>query len=803
MGTGGLLSGLLATYSLSSLGEWAAEPCPFVESEGHRRVTDRKEQLLTILDAEWREFLEAGGVEFDGDKDTGLCPFHDDTGTSFSTYVSETTGHRGWKCFTGCGSGNLIDFYMQRHDLSFRDALQTLCDDRGIEKAPKAGRTGEASTGKARGTPTAEYVYKDENGQPRFRVTRYDRGDDKDFFQARFDAELGEFVSGKGCMSGVERVPYRLPEWKDSPIVVLVEGEKCADALWAMGVPATTTAGGSSSWRRFYSAHFAGKRTLLLPDNDDPGRKYVQAAARDLHGVAATVKVLELPGLADGEDVVDWLAKGGSKAQLAELAKNTVAWEPVASSQTPLGPAPTPVELRTDMGNSRRVVHHFGENLKHTQAHGWLVWDGNRWERDEKEIAAALVKTSARRIFDEAKQADDEQANKLRKWGVLSQSSARVRGALFMLSSEPEISARFKDFDQDPWLLTVANGTVDLRTGELRPHDRGDFITKRAPVPYVPDADCPTWKRFLHRIMDGDEEMIGLLQRAAGYSLTGDIREQCWFFAYGTGSNGKSTFLNVILDIVGDHGLKAVESLLVRTKNEGHPTEVADLSGVRLAVCTEVDQGRSLNVVRIKEMTGGDRMTGRKMRQDFFQFEPTHKIWLAANHRPSVSDTTDSTWRRLVLLPFTVSIPKSEQDKSLPTKLKEEWPGILRWMVEGCQWWRREGLLVPETVLAATKEYRATEDYIGGFLEERCVTGDPYSAAARDLYQAYGEWCEEQGLRTCSQKAFGTRLTERGFAREKSSLTRRWQWIGLGLVPIDPSTWVPDGEEGERGGMWK
>jgi putative DNA primase/helicase len=772
-------------------------------------VSDRKEQLLTLLDNHWREFLEAGGVAFEGDKDTGLCPFHDDTGQSFSTYVSETTGHRGWKCFTGCGSGNLIDFYMKRHDLSFRDALQALCEDRGIEKAPKGERTSEPRSGHGRGQPTAEYVYHGPDGQPRFRVTRYDAGDGKTFAQSRYDADLGEYVGGKGCMSGVERVPYRLPEWKDSPVVVLVEGEKCADALWAIGVPATTTAGGSSSWRRFYTGFFGGKRTLLLPDNDDPGHKYVQAAARDLHGVAQVVRVLELPGLADGEDVVDWLAKGGSKAKLAELAKNTAAWEPgadTANESRPLvnEPAPTTVELRTDMGNARRVVRHFGKNLKHTQALGWLVWDGTRWRRDEQEVAMALVKDSARLIFDEAKHAADEElAAKLSKWAVTSQHSARVRGAMSMLSSEREISALFTDFDKDPWLLTVANGTVDLRTGELRPHDREDNITKRAPVPYDPDAECPTWKRFLHRIMDGDEEMIGLLQRAAGYSLTGDIREQCWFFCYGTGQNGKSTFLNVILDIVGDHGLQTVESLLVRTKNDSHPTEVADLAGVRLAVCTEVDQGRSLNVVRIKQMTGGDRMTGRRMRQDFFQFEPTHKIWLAANHRPSVSDTTDSTWRRLILLPFTVSIPEPEQDKSLPTKLKEEWPGILRWMVEGCLWWRREGLQVPEKVTAATKEYRSTEDYIGGFLDECCTTGEVCSVASRDLYKSYGEWCDEQGLRTCSQKAFGTRLTERGFARERSTITRRWQWHGLGLVTMDPYPGTPGDETTERGELWK
>jgi putative DNA primase/helicase len=445
---------------------------------------------------------------------------------------------------------------------------------------------------------------------------------------------------------------------------------------------------------------------------------------------------------------------------------------------------PVDPELCTDMGNARRLVHYAGEDLRHTLSHGWLVWNGKHWEKDATGFATESAKEAIRRIFAEAGAANSG-SDRLRKWAVQSQAAGKVAAAMSLGASEPEVAVTFDTFDPDPFLLTVENGTLDLRTGAIRGHRREDMITKRSPVVFDPKAKCPLWMRFLDRVMDTDRDLVDLLQRAVGYALTADVSEQVWFFLYGMGANGKSTFLTTILELLGQYGRQAAPELLVSKRNETHPTEVASLAGVRLAVCTEVGPNRQLDVVKVKQMTGGDKITARYMRQDFFTFDPTFTIFLAANHRPRVNDATESTWRRLLLIPFTIEIPEEEQDKSLGLKLRSELPGILNWAIEGCLAWQREGLQVPGRVRAATAEYRSGEDIVGEFIEDRCEVGrrDHHQASAGELYAAYKEWCEEMGFRTANQKSFGMRLSERGFERARHGQRRRWYWFGLSLRP--------------------
>src|SRR5262249_502237 len=334
--------------------------------------------------------------------------------------------------------------------------------------------------------------------------------------------------------------------------------------------------------------------------------------------------------------------------------------------------------------------------------------------------------------------------------------------------------------DRDPWLLNCANGTVELRTGRLREHRHGDYLTKLSPVPYDPNARAPQFDHFLHTIFGGNEPVIRYLQRLVGYALTGDVSEQILPIFWGSGANGKSTLLNALTDMLGtSYAIKAATDLLMVKRGDTHPTERADLFGKRLVLCIETEEGKRLAEALVKDLTGGDRIRARRMREDFWEFSPTHKVILCTNHRPRITGTDHAIWRRIRLIPFTVTIPDDNQDKRLPEKLRSELPGILAWAVQGCLAWQRDGLPTPEEVQVATKEYRDTQDLLGQFLDECCLAGnDNFRCKASALYTAYQSWCERGGEEPSKQRGFGESMTERGFKREQSNGT--W-YVGVAL----------------------
>ncbi|WP_338819594.1 hypothetical protein MTCOM_10940 [Moorella thermoacetica] len=439
-------------------------------------------------------------------------------------------------------------------------------------------------------------------------------------------------------------------------------------------------------------------------------------------------------------------------------------------------------EHLTDLGNARRLIKQHGENLHYCHPWGkWLVWDGKRWKKDETGAVLRLAKDTARSIYAEAAEEPEEAIRKkIADHARKSESALRIKAMVTLAESEPGIPVLPRELDRNPWLLNVQNGTIDLRTGELWPHKREDLITKIVPVEYDSEAGCPTWLAFLDRIMAGNERLIAFLQRAAGYSLTASTQEQCFFLLHGTGANGKSVFLTTLLAVMGDYGIQAAPDLLLAKSGESHPTEVADLFGARLVVATETEAGRRLAENLVKQLTGGDRLKARFMRQDFFEFEATHKIWLATNNKPIVKGTDYAIWRRIKLIPFTVTIPTKEQDKSLPAKLRQELPGILAWAVKGCLEWQKRGLDEPQEVIAATAAYRDEQDILGSFITDCCVVNPLAKVTAKNLYKAYVDWCEENGEYPQSQRNFGMRLTERGFTSQRGTAGRHfWQGIGL------------------------
>lgn len=469
---------------------------------------------------------------------------------------------------------------------------------------------------------------------------------------------------------------------------------------------------------------------------------------------------------------------------------------------------PPGAEHLTDLGNARRLVRLRGENLHYVWRWSkWLVWEGTRWAEDDTgrvfheataiiedllEQAARLKQQAATSLILERIRKLENMAEKTSQWARKSESRARLEAAVVLARSEPGIPIRPADLDADPWLLNCSNGTLDLRTGTLRPHRREDLLTKSTGVPYDQKAKAPLWAAFLDRIMAGNQALIGFLQRAVGMSLVGTVRDHVLLILYGTGANGKSTFLETLVAALGDYAMTAAPDLLMARQGERHPTELADLFGKRLVVAVEVDEGRRLNEALVKRLTGGDTIKARRMREDFWEFRPSHTLWLAVNHRPMVRGTDHAIWRRLKLIPFTVTIPPTEQDPDLPAKLRGELPGILAWAVQGCLEWQQHGLGEPEEVRAATVAYRKDQDVLGQFLADCCVFSPSARAFAGDLYKAYVRWCGENGERSLSQKEFGTRLGERGFERSRST-GGRTVWHGLGLA-VNSAT--SEGSEG-------
>jgi putative DNA primase/helicase len=439
-----------------------------------------------------------------------------------------------------------------------------------------------------------------------------------------------------------------------------------------------------------------------------------------------------------------------------------------------------PFRNTTDLGNAERLVDMHGEDLRYV--HDWgrfIVYDGQRWGMDRNGTVKQRAKDTVRSIYHEAGDATDADARRdLVNHAKRSEAQSRIEAMISLAKADVPILP--EELDADPWLLNVENGVVELRTGEMRSHRREDYVTKIAGTYYNPDATAPNFEAFLERVLPS-ESLRRFVQRAVGCSLTGDVSEQALLFLHGAGANGKSTLINVILALLGEYGQQAAPELLT-AKAGTHPTELADLKGTRFAACVEVEDGRRLAESLVKQLTGGDRIKARFMRQDFFEFDPTHKIFLAANHKPTIRGTDHGIWRRIKLVPFEVTISKEEQDPSLFEKLRQELPGILAWAVKGCLDWQEHGLDEPEEVRKATDAYRAEMDVLAAFLDECCMLSPSARTRAKALYAAYRGWCEANGEHAEKQKSFGMRLTERGFERRRSAPDGGYEWHGIGLL---------------------
>lgn len=481
----------------------------------------------------------------------------------------------------------------------------------------------------------------------------------------------------------------------------------------------------------------------------------------------------------------------------------------------------------TDDANADLLIGLHGDDILYcTDWEKWLIWDGAHWAIDTRLDIERLAADVPKYLRGKASELTGERSTLLAKMAILQnefplpdeygklqirQKALQDKAAwLLKLSAKLELTktrgcmlkaTRHKvvtvttELNKWPFLLNASNGIINLENGELQEHNREDRLTHQVGISFDQSATCPTWLAFLESVFDADPDLIQFVQRAVGYSLTGDVREQIIMICHGCGSNGKSVFLNILKKLLGGLSLQAAPDLLMSDNQRRHPTEQADLYGKRLVVCQETGEGRRFNETLVKQLTGGDAITARRMYEDNWTFNPTWKIWLSTNHKPEIRGTDHAIWRRVRLIPFNVTFHDPGKgdpvkDPRMEEKLTAELPGILAWAVRGALSWQAEGIPAPQAVMAATDAYRAAQDTLAAWIGECCLVNRIADSKASLLYASYKEWCDQAGERPITQKKLGMRLVEQGFVSERRKTG--YHWLGIGVLdstgePGEPS----------------
>lgn len=466
-------------------------------------------------------------------------------------------------------------------------------------------------------------------------------------------------------------------------------------------------------------------------------------------------------------------------------------------TETPAEVEPPPEEPRellpvirnpdNDEGTAAQFIDYYGDALRFVVESGvWLLWDSSRWVKDNALGSAIRRKfiEFTRVLMNEAFQIENHKVrgDALKRYLSLG-NSAKIESTLSLAKHDPRVQVSETDLDADPMLAGVENGIIDLRTGKLLPPDPSRYVTRSLRGKFNPDATCPMWEKFISEIFGGDAELIDFVWKAAGYSLTGLTREQLFTFLHGVGANGKSTLISMLMDIFYEYAGVAGKNLIARPLNGTYPEhEIAELCGVRFVVASETAEGERLNENVIKDITGGDRLRGRRIYQHGFSFVPQCKLWVYGNYKPDVRGTDDGIWRRVRLVPFLKQFSGAEKDPALGEKLKSEREGILAWLVRGCLAWQKEGMPTPAVVADAVRTYREDSDTLREFIEDNIIVSPASRVARTDLYSQYRTWAETEGLRPFSGRTFTARFRDRGIAHDVRSNGARY-WEGIQLTP--------------------
>jgi len=712
------------------------------------------------------------------------CPAHEDRHASLSISESDDGTRVLWKCHAKCPQDDVKRALIARGVWPEDGSRMEMVQPRPRVK-PVEGRR-----------EVAVYQYRDADGTVVHETVRYEP---KDFRQRAI-------VPGKPpvwSLSGVETVLYRLPELlaSDGPVWI-VEGEKDADNLASTGATVTTVPMGAGKWKPHYGEWLRGRDVRIVPDNDEAGRLGARAIAKALAGVATSVVIVTLPVDGKGADVSDYLADGGTLADLEALVADASATESVEAVPEPSRPvAQTGDGLPlTDLGNAERLLRAHGTDLRYCVAwKSWLVWSGTHWERDagDHEVRRRAVET----VLDLTNVAAVEfspdmpaaQRTALVRHSERSQSVNRVAAMVDMARSRPNVIVGPDQLDDDPYLVNFGNGTLNLKSGDFRTQRREDRITRMIrwngqPSRFDPDLESKpnsTWERFVARVLP-DPEVRRFAQMAMGYTLIGDTSERIMLILYGTGRNGKSTFIETCQAAFGEYSLTVPSSLFLASKDTrggGSATpDIASLYRARLVTSQETPEGGRLDEARVKWITGDDTISARRLYEAPFTFQPSHTVWLSTNHRPVVRGGGHALWDRMRSIPFTERIRDNEVQGDLKKRLRDDLAAVMAWIVDGTRDYHREGrLIVPRAVEMAGATYREDSDWFGGFLEARCIVDDDETALAGELHKAYNAWASESSEKPMTPTALGNALRERGMVSFKTGHGAR-AWRGIGLI---------------------
>lgn len=456
-------------------------------------------------------------------------------------------------------------------------------------------------------------------------------------------------------------------------------------------------------------------------------------------------------------------------------------------------------EPRTDHGNARRFVARYRHYVRHVPAwRTWLVWDGQRWERDNRNLAQNLARKTAILIWDEAEAlriqggVDNEDVQKHVRWWNQSQSASRIEAMLRLAATDQNVIVTPDQLDDAAGLLNLENGTLNLDTGHVHPHHQRNLLTALAPSEWDGDEPCGPdceWEGFL-RLVVPDDEVRSFLQRYSAYAVSGRSDLKVAVFLHGNTDTGKTTFVETLRGVLGpDYTVEVADTLLVASRGDHHPTEVVDLHGKRLATVSELESGKRFDVAKFKLYTGGDRMKGRRLYQDFFEWRPTHAFLLTGNRKPEVRGSDDAFWRRMRVVKFDVSIPRDRQRENFAELLAyDHGPCVLAWLVRGMRDVNALGLAEPTGVIVATDSYRRDEDHVAAFLEDMVAAAPGQHVRTTDLHSQYELWCMQNGVKpreAMSNRAFAQELEARGWERKRTRTPdgrRPWCWHDVTLT---------------------
>ena len=639
----------------------------------------------------------------------------------------------------------------------------------------------------------ATYEYVDERGKPLYEVLRYEP---KTFRQRRPNGAGGHLWN----LQGVRHVLYRLPQVLAAAAagscIYVVEGEKDVEALERLGVVATCNSGGAGNWRDEYGAQLTGaKLAPILPDNDQAGREHARKVAASLGRRGVPHVTVELPGLPAKGDVSDWFAAGHTIDELAAIVAEQTDVDPKTTPRAAValaasGGADDAYHL-TELGNAERFAAQHADHVRATRGHGLLAYVRHRGIFvSDHAVLVRYAKQTVRGIYSEAGESlGDKTRLALGAHARRSESRKAIDAMLTLAAAEEALEADAKDFDADPELLNCTNGVVHLRSGTCLPHSPDYRMTKVAGTAYDPEAKAPVWRAHLERIFDGDAEIIAFLQRLYGCAMTGYNREQVFVVFYGEGANGKSDTVFGMTKALGCGGLDSYHKATAITtftphRNDHIRNSLAALAGARLVTTSENRISQTLDEGLIKEVTGGEDITARFLHREDFSFSPQFLLLVSTNHKPRVEAPDFAFKRRVLLVPFNVTLPETEWDRQHTEKLAAELGGILAWGVEGAVQYLASGLRVPEKVRAATEAYREEMDPLHAFREECMILDGAAFTPTAAIRATLERWAKDEGVKSPpGARELAAWLGRLGCHPEKRRDARGWH--GLRLVGVD------------------